>query len=83
MAQRQVPSVWVWEEDSAPHFLAQGLLSGPGEGVWEGAGGEAGPLWLSLRASSALYSTRVIPEQLCSWTAWRGACHPGPRTPSA
>lgn len=74
MTQRLVSSVWSGKRDSAPCFLALGLLSsqcsgGLGEGIWKGAGGDAGTLWPVLRASSALDLTRVIPEQPCSWTA--------------
>lgn len=92
MTPRLVPTVLVWRKLSAPHFLAQSLLSnqssaGPEESVWDWVRGKAGPLQAALGASSAPDPTRppltATPEQLCSWTAQRGACRPGPRTPSA
>lgn len=49
MTPRLVPTVLVWRKLSAPHFLAQSLLSnqssaGPEESVWDWVRGKAGPL---------------------------------------
>ena len=88
MTPRLVPTVLVWRKLSAPHFLLSNQSSaGPGENVWDWVRGKAGPLQAALEASSAPDPTwpplTATPEQLCSWTALRGACRPGPRTPSA
>lgn len=53
------PPSWSGRRDSAPRFLAQSLFgsqcfAGPAEGVLEGSGGEAEPLWTALKPSMPL-----------------------------